>query len=63
MELLEKKSIKYGSVNFSRENGFVKLMVDVEVKNIKELSSLMREINRIKGISSVVRNFDLNKKY
>jgi GTP pyrophosphokinase len=63
MELFDIRKIKYENVDFGRESGFVKLLVSVKVKNINELSSLIKEIKKIKGISSVARNLVSSKIY
>ncbi|MDR0304574.1 MAG: RelA/SpoT family protein [Chitinispirillales bacterium] len=61
MEFFDRRKIKCANVDFSRKSGSVKLLLSVEVRNVKELSDLLKEAKRIKGVSSVVRNLALNR--
>ena len=56
IKLFADKRIKYSDLDFYKGNGVARLLVKVEIRNVRELFALMSEIKKKKGISSVHRN-------
>ena len=57
------RSMEIRAENFSlrKGKGVIKLIALVKVKSVQELNSLIRELKKIKGISSVARNLTIKK--
>jgi GTP pyrophosphokinase len=50
------RNVKYSYLDFYKGNGVAKILVKIEIKNVRELFNLLTEIKRKKGVSSVHRN-------
>jgi GTP pyrophosphokinase len=61
--VLESKSVKSESLDFRKGHGVIKLLMTVSVKTVDELNSIMKELKRVRGISSVHRNLPVKRIY
>jgi len=62
-KVIEAKNIKLESCDYRKGTGVAKLLILVKIKSLTELNELIKDIKKIKGVSSVQRNLPPKRIY